>query len=100
MGVRIVRARRVYLAALVGILAGAAAARVRPGEPLSSRDTCRPDTCRAPERRLDEASSHPARSEHHPCDWVETCQVPCAREGAACCHAEWNCPPDLTLPRC
>lgn len=37
---------------------------------------------------------------HHPCDWVETCQLPCGREGGQCCHAEWNCPPDAKLPRC
>ncbi|MCY1073148.1 hypothetical protein [Archangium lansingense] len=36
----------------------------------------------------------------HPCDWVETCQLPCGREGGECCHAEWNCPPDANLPRC
>lgn len=36
----------------------------------------------------------------HPCDWVETCQLPCGREGGECCQAEWNCPPDANLPRC
>ncbi len=42
-----------------------------------------------------------ARVERHPCDWVETCRLPCEREGGACCHAEWDCPPpEANVPRC
>ena len=41
-----------------------------------------------------------AQVQQHPCDWVETCQYPCGGEADNCCQGEWNCPPDLTLPRC
>ncbi|QRN96975.1 hypothetical protein JRI60_49790 [Archangium violaceum] len=62
--------------------------------------TCEPgaSNCTTPEGQMDESSS--PTSERHPCDWVETCQLPCGREGGECCHAEWSCPPDANLPRC
>jgi hypothetical protein len=80
----------------VGVVASLSSEQARPGA------RCEPGAtgCGAPERHLDEATPQASGSDHHPCDWVETCQLPCAREGGECCHAEWNCPPDATLPRC
>ncbi|HYO57821.1 hypothetical protein [Archangium sp.] len=98
------KATMVCLVTVAGILTGAPAGvwvslsieQTRP------EMTCEPgsEDCEAPERRLEETAPHAAGPEHHPCDWVETCQLPCGREGGECCHAEWNCPPDANLPRC
>ncbi len=92
----------ICLVAVAGIFTGALAA-VGVGFTEQARPelACEPNSegCEAPERRLEEAAPHAAGPEHHPCDWVETCQLPCGREGE-CCHAEWNCPPDMNLPRC
>lgn len=65
-----------------------------------STQVCEPGSqgCPAAESRMEDTT--PAAPEHHPCDWVETCQLPCTREGGQCCHAEWSCPPDVNLPRC
>jgi hypothetical protein len=81
----------------VGGVASLSSEQARPGA------RCEPGAreCGAPERPLlDEVLPQASGSEHHPCDWVETCQLPCGREGGECCHAEWNCPPDANLPRC
>ncbi len=62
--------------------------------------TCEPGTrgCGTPERLPEQTPN--VSQDNHPCDWVETCQLPCGREGGDCCHAEWSCPPDANLPRC
>ncbi len=97
------KATRVCLAIVVGLLTGAQLAGV--GElsngPPRAGMTCEPGArnCEAPER-LGETVPRTTSAENHPCDWVETCLVPCGREGGECCHAEWNCPPDANLPRC
>ena len=97
------KATMVCLAAVAGLLTSAP---VREPRSLSARPlpepavTCEPGTpgCAAPQQRVDEP---PVLSpENHPCDWVETCQLPCGREGGDCCHAEWECPPDANMPRC
>jgi len=93
----------VCLAAVAGLLSGVAV--VREPRSLATRPpgpavTCEPGTrgCETPEQRVDETPS--LAPDNHPCDWVETCQLPCGREGGDCCHAEWECPPDANLPRC
>ncbi|WP_143195691.1 hypothetical protein [Archangium sp. Cb G35] len=70
-------------------------------EPPPPGVTCEPGTrdCGALEAEETVPQSVGLES-RHPCDWVETCQLPCGREGGECCHAEWNCPPDANLPRC
>lgn len=85
---------------LTGAPVGVVASLSTDKAPLAAR--CEPGArdCGTPERHLDEAAPPVSGSEQHPCDWVETCQLPCGREGGECCHAEWNCPPDATLPRC
>ncbi|HEX8822684.1 MAG TPA: hypothetical protein VF794_22340 [Archangium sp.] len=62
--------------------------------------TCAPGMrgCATTQPRTEEPQN--VSKDNHPCDWVETCQLPCGREGGDCCHAEWNCPPDANLPRC
>jgi hypothetical protein len=93
----------VCLVAVAGILTGAPAAVVVAHSAGQARAamSCEPGSpgCEAPPQRLDKPPSATA-PEHHPCDWVETCQLPCGREGGECCHAEWECPPDANLPRC
>lgn len=99
----VVKATRVGLVSVAGMLLGALAAVVGPlsVEPARPGVTCERGTrgCGAldVEEKVPQAAGLESR---HPCDWVETCQFPCGREGGECCHAEWNCPPDANLPRC
>lgn len=62
--------------------------------------SCEPGTrgCGAQAPGKDETPS--VTPDVHPCGWVETCQLPCDGDGRECCHADWECPPDATLPRC
>ncbi|WP_434385590.1 hypothetical protein [Melittangium boletus] len=78
------REMRLYLLALAGFVTGATAAPTPPEPPPTpaARDAA------------------PQTAGQHPCDWVETCQLPCGGDGLECCHAEWNCPPDARSPRC
>ena len=90
--------RRLCLMVVAGILT---AASVGAAGPLAPPCTPDPASCEhpAPPREPSPASEAHA-AQQHPCDWVETCQLPCGGEGTECCHAEWNCPPDASLPRC
>ncbi|MFY0562865.1 hypothetical protein ACN28E_03390 [Archangium lansingense] len=94
----------VGLVAVAGMLLGVPAAVVgtASSEPEKPGVTCEPGTrkCGAPERLEETVPQATGLESRHPCDWVETCQLPCGREGGECCHAEWNCPPDANLPRC
>jgi hypothetical protein len=90
-------ALRLGLVALVGILLGAPVGVAWPGRaPCASGAR----ECPAPKPADEAPGAREARAGQHPCDWVETCQLPCGGEGGDCCHAEWDCPPDATLPRC
>ncbi|MET0404270.1 MAG: hypothetical protein ABW123_17800 [Cystobacter sp.] len=86
---------RLCLVGVAGILLGASANeathRTAPGSPATEE--------RHSLLTLGKDAA-PLRPEQHPCDWVETCQFPCAGESKECCQADWNCPADLTLPRC
>jgi hypothetical protein len=85
---------------VVGLLVGAPREE-RPGDGrVPPREECAPGAreCEELERRRPETPV--ARPGQHPCGWVETCQLPCGREGSDCCHAEWDCPPDPHLPPC
>ena len=91
----------VGLAAVAGMLLGAQVAvgsvstqHARPGM------GCEPGAKDCGAVEVEEAPQAVGLESRHPCDWVETCQLPCGREGGECCHAEWNCPPDANLPRC
>ncbi|QRK10671.1 hypothetical protein JQX13_11675 [Archangium violaceum] len=97
-------ATRICLLVVAGMLTGAPVGVVGALTPEQLRPgvtRCEPGTrdCGAP-RHGDETTPRASSTENHPCDWVETCQVPCGSEGGDCCHAEWNCPPDANLPRC
>jgi hypothetical protein len=98
-----VKATMVGLVAVAGMLLGAPVAMVgSPSmEPTRPGVTCEPGARDCGALTVEEPVQQSAGLEsRHPCDWVETCQLPCGREGGECCHAEWNCPPDANLPRC
>ncbi len=101
-GGRVVKATIFSLTAVASLLTSAphVALLALSAETSGPAVTCEPGTrgCGVSERRPEETPS--VRQDNHPCDWVETCQLPCGREGGDCCHAEWSCPPDANLPRC
>ncbi len=91
---------RAFLCAAVVALVSVAALPVlqAPGAGAASPARGGPGVAGCEETRAREPQQ---RVERHPCGWVETCRVPCGREGAACCHAEWDCPPpEGNAPRC
>mgnify|MGYP007020570472 CR=1 FL=1 len=93
----------VCLVAAAGMLLGAPVAMVGSlsMEPARPGVTCEPGARDCGVLKEEEPVPRSVGLESsHPCDWVETCQLPCGREGGECCHAEWNCPPDANLPRC
>ncbi|HEX5745157.1 MAG TPA: hypothetical protein VFZ09_02875 [Archangium sp.] len=97
------KAMRVCVVAVAGMLLGLPLGVVGSvsTEPVPPGVTCEPGTRDCGARQGEETVPQSAGLEsQHPCDWVETCQLPCGREGGECCHAEWNCPPDANLPRC
>lgn len=93
----------VGLVTVAGMLLGAPVAMVGSLSTEAARPgvACEPGTGECGPVKPEEPAPQSAGLESsHPCDWVETCQLPCGREGGECCHAEWNCPPDANLPRC
>lgn len=86
----------VGVAVMMTLAAGALSVRTEP-EPARVALRCQPGAreCARP------GASRTPLEEHHPCGWVETCSLPCGREGGTCCHAEWDCPPpEANAPRC
>lgn len=98
----VVKAAIYSLVAVASILTSVSAKELLSLSANASRPavTCEPGSrgCDVPERRREEPPN--VSQDHHPCGWVETCQLPCEGEGDTCCHADWDCPPDANLPRC
>jgi hypothetical protein len=85
---------RLFLVGVAGILLGASvneAGRGSAPSPVGMEEHC------VLTAREKEATT--LHAEQHPCDWVETCRYPCDGKASECCHGDWNCPPNVTLPR-